>query len=253
MKRKNEELLIELAFGDLDPAEADRLRTELAGDPTQQATLRSYEELRASLGGLREVPEMQMSRERLRDAILAGGLRESRRSERWTWLGAPVAIAAVAFAFTMMVRQPSVPLPSGVAMTAGASEDSVLSMDPTMTRNQDTVAGLFGNEELRPMTFSEPVAEAPKIVAPVEKPIRVARSEPKQTRVESAPATVETGPATASFASAAAPPTPDAGMMTAGAVEESSEIIVLTSETNLDTGAQRATSMESSSNVVIGG
>jgi hypothetical protein len=255
MKRKNEELLIELAFGDLDAAEAERLRSELSSDPTQQATLRSYEELRASIGGLRDVPEMQLSRERLRDAILAGGLRETRRYDRWAWLGAPVAIAAVAFAFTMIVRQPAVPLPSGVALATNAAEEPFASMDPTLERNPNSVAGLFGNEELKPYAFSEraePPVEKQKITAPAEKRIRVVRAEPK-TQVEPAPVVTEPGPAAATLASASAPPATDAGMTTAGVVEESTEIIVLTSETDIDTGARRATSMESSSNVVIGG
>jgi hypothetical protein len=255
MKRKNEELLIELAFGDLDAAEAERLRSELANDPTQQATLRSYEELRASIGGLRDVPEMQLSRERLRDAILAGGLRETRRHDRWAWLGAPVAIAAVAFAFTMVFRQPSMPLPSGVALATNAAEEPFASMDPTLDRNSGSVAGLFGNEELKPLAFSErtePAVEKPKITAPAEKRVRVARAEPK-TQVKPAPVVTEPGPAAATLASASTPPATDAGVMTAGVAEESSEIIVLTAETDIDTGARRATSMESSSNVVIGG
>jgi len=255
MKRKNEELLIELAFGDLDAAEAERLRSELANDPTQQATLRSYEELRASIGGLRDVPEMQLSRERLRDAILAGGLRETRRLDRWTWLGAPVAIAAVAFAFTLILRQPSVPLPSGVALATNSAEEPFASMDPTLNRDSGSVASLFGNEDLKPFAFSErtePTVEKPKITAPAEKRVRVVRTEPK-TQVEPAPVVNEPGPAAATLASASTPPSTDAGMMTAGVAEESSEIIVLTAETDIDTGARRATSMESSSNVVIGG
>jgi len=253
MKRKNEETLIELAFGDLTPAEADRLRAEIARDADSQATLQAYEDLRASIGCLRDIPEMQMSRERLRHAILAGGLKESRKWQL-NWIAAPVAIAAVAFAVTMVVRRPSLPLPNGAGLTAMSTDapaDSV--MDPTLERIQVPPSGMFGNERLSAVEFDkEPERFKPTLVS--SKPrSRVARKE-RDVREAPPAALGSAAPMAASATMAAGAPVGGGEMtLTSAPVQESSEVIVLTTETDRDTGAQRATAMESSSNVVIGG
>lgn len=254
MKRKNEETLIELAFGDVTPAEADRLRAEIARDADSQATLQAYEELRASIGCLRDIPEMQMSRERLRHAILAGGLKESRKWQ-WNWIGAPVAIAAVAFAVTMVVRRPGLPLPSGAGLTAmSADAPAGSSMDPNLERIEAPTASMFGNERLNTVEFDpKPDSNAKPTLVSSEPRSRVAR---KDREVREAPP-VALGAAAPMAASATM--TSGAGgagpemTLTSAPVTESSEVIVLTTETDRDTGAQRATAMESSSNVVIGG
>lgn len=255
MKRKNEETLIELAFGDLSPAEADRLRAEIARDAESQATLQAYEDLRASIGRLRDIPEMQMSRERLRHAILAGGLKESRKWQ-WNWIGAPVAIAAVAFAVTMVVRRPALPLPGGAGLTAMSADAPIgLTMDPTLERIHAPTASLFGNERLNRVEFDPKSEQSSKPTLVSSKPrSRVVR---KDREVREAPpvALGAAAPMAASTTMAASSAAAGPGEMTltSAPIQESSEVIVLTTETDRDTGAQRATAMESSSNVVIGG
>lgn len=248
MKRKNEEQLIELAFGDLNAAEAERLRHEIASDPKACETLRTYEDLRSSLGGLRNVPEMQMSRERLRDAILAGGLKESRR---WNlqWLGAPVAIAAVAFAFTMVARRPSLPLPSGGGMVAtqGFEEAEIRGFDATIERISPPT--MFGNPDLGTVRFNvQPTRPSEIRVASVQRPKVKVISEETTLGSGAGIAAPELSAPTVLAASAL----PDATLDTMS-VAEDTEVIVLTTETNRDTGAQRATTMESANNVLIGG
>ena len=108
MKRRDEDRLIDLAFGELSSTEAERVQQELAADPGQQGKLRSYAEMREGLASLRDVPEMQMSCDRLRDAILAGGLKEP-RSPIWTWAAVPVAVAAGVFVLTLTLRKPHNP------------------------------------------------------------------------------------------------------------------------------------------------
>lgn len=255
MKRKNEETLIELAFGDLTPAEADRLRAEIARDADSQATLQAYEDLRASIGCLRDIPEMQMSRERLRHAILAGGLKESRKWQ-WNWIGAPVAIAAIAFAVTIVVRRPALPLPGGAGLTAmSADAPAGSSMDPNLERIDTPTAGMFGNERLNTVEFDpKPESNAKPTLVSSKPRSRVAR---KDREVREAPpvALGASAPmaASATMAAGAGGAGPSEMTLTSAPVQESSEVIVLTTETDRDTGAQRATAMESSSNVVIGG
>lgn len=250
MKRKNEEQLIELAFGDVHPSEADRMRQEIAQDPNSQATLRAYEDLRSSIGCLRDVPEMQLSRERLRDAILAGGLKES-KPIRWSWLGAPVAIAAVAFAFTMIVRRPDMPLPSGVAMSSASGDSEVLDMDPNLERYAASAPSLFGNKNLNEVDFRADNPTEKIVVASVTRP-KTQRT-PTFTPPTPEPPMASTPTAAADMAAGIAAPGAGEMTLTSAPPAESSEVIVLTTETDRETGAQRATAMESSSNVVIGG
>lgn len=250
MKRKNEEQLIELAFGDISAGEAERLRQEISADPKASETLRTYEELRSSIGGLRDVPEMQLSRERLRHAILAGGLKESRN---WNlqWLGAPVAIAAVAFAFTLVARRPALPLPAGQGLVAtqNAGDVEIRGFDPTIERIE--APSLLGSPKLGPVTFDD----KPEPRVKPKPQVRVAsNSKPKSVAIE-----VATKPAPGTSADVVAPTVmaaaaaPTETTLDNNTLVHETEVIVLTTEMNRDTGAQRATAMESGNNVLIGG
>lgn len=250
MKRKNEVQLIELAFGDVNPEEATQLRQQVEADASSMATLQAYEELRNSLGNLRDVPEMQMSRERLRDAILADGLRESRRFT-WTWFAAPAAVAALAFAFTLLVRDPVMPLPGGGGIATLDAGSLTMNMDPTIERPNRSVAALLGNEELGRIKFPEPDKTTIETSAQGS---TVAKFSKRATPLASKATEPEPAPPVATVASASAPVVADAASMGAAKPEEvEAEVIVFTLDTDVDTGARRATAMESSSNVVIGG
>ncbi len=255
MKRKNEEQLIELAFGDLNAADAERLRQEIASDPQACETLRTYEDLRSSLGGMRDVPEMQMSRERLRHAILAGGLKESRR---WSlqWLGAPVALAAVAFAFTLVARRPALPLPpgQGLVATQGQGDIEIRGFDPTLSRIE-APSTMFGSPELNAATFNEDSKPTP-VKAP--KHVRVASMSKPKPKVDPVVPGAAGGNAPAGVSADLTPAAMSATLPTDPALDThteagEAEIIVLTTETHRETGAQRATAMESGNNVLIGG
>ena len=74
--------------------------------------------IEAGLPSLREVPPMQMSPERLRDAVLAGGLSPAPRPSAlaWVpWLVAPLAAATVALA--VVPRLPRAEAPTLVSPT----------------------------------------------------------------------------------------------------------------------------------------
>lgn len=256
MKRKNEEQLIELAFGDITAGEAERLRQEISADPKASETLRTYEELRSSIGDLKDVPEMQLSRERLRHAILAGGLKESRK---WNlqWLGAPVAIAAVAFAFTLVARRPALPLPAGQGLVAtqNAGDVEIGGFDPTIERIE-APSKLFGGPGLGTITFDE----RPEPEVKPKSQVRVASNnrpwpaeKPKDAEVTVKPTTTSVvGDVVAPTVMAAAA-APTETTIDDDAIVYDTEVIVLTTEMNRDTGAQRATAMESGNNVLIGG
>jgi len=109
MKRKLEHLTAKLAFEELDPAEAEKLRRLAAGDAETERAVREYAAMRADLKKLGErTPEASLSTERLRDAILNEGLgsAESRRARQTlSWVWAPVATAVLAYGFASFVRR----------------------------------------------------------------------------------------------------------------------------------------------------
>lgn len=250
MRRNDEDRLIELAFGEATPQEAEQLQLSVQSDPRLAETLRSYKEVRDGLSALREVPEMQLSCDRLRDAILAGGLREPRFGG-WSWLAAPALVAA-AFAVTLIVRRPTVPLPGGgVTVAQMEPGSSRVSLDPDLGTYQPVP---FGKIEFReaaksaPVTIEKPRAERASVASNsiertkgLDRP-SAANLDPIHPQKLSGSA--EVGPASASAAPA----------MDKGAPEmQTAALIRIDPEKNGETGALKATEVESASNVVIGG
>ena len=73
-----------LAFGEISEADKVRLREEAERNPVLAARLREYETMRFELSRMREVPSDQLSKERLREAILNRAIRpEPKRPSLW--------------------------------------------------------------------------------------------------------------------------------------------------------------------------
>lgn len=98
MNRKFEDNLLRLAFEDMSPQEAAALEREALQDPEAALALAQYRQMRTGLRDLAEVPSDQLSKERLREAILARGLtheaKPAARSFGWSWM--PVMAAGLA-------------------------------------------------------------------------------------------------------------------------------------------------------------
>ncbi|MBS1718171.1 MAG: hypothetical protein JSS72_10625 [Armatimonadetes bacterium] len=103
--------IISLAFGEIPADEADRLRAELCKDPAIAKELAEFESLQASLHLLNDIPPSQLSSERLRDTILRQGLKPQSRPWWIGWGWAPVAAFVAVFALTnykMSLREPEI-------------------------------------------------------------------------------------------------------------------------------------------------
>lgn len=74
MNKKQEDQLIQMAFSETSPAEASRLSAFITGNDASATVAHSYQRMRDDLESLKEVPDDQMSNERLREAILKSGL-----------------------------------------------------------------------------------------------------------------------------------------------------------------------------------
>lgn len=143
--RKREDELIELAFGELDSAIADQVRQSC--DESSRKVLAEYEAMCQGLKQLGDIPEMQLSNQRLRDAILQAGLKpgETRKPIfNWNLLAWPVA-ACLAVSLFVNLNSRNNPVPPAVVVQNTAadsavlnpnysakSEPKILSLDPTL-------------------------------------------------------------------------------------------------------------------------
>lgn len=114
--KRDENKLIELAFGELDAHEAEVLRRELAADAEAEKFVADFEALRLDMRQLdNDIPEHQLSTERLRHAILNQGLHEvPRKRASWlSWFWMPAAAASVTLALLTVLNRPTTPLVYG--------------------------------------------------------------------------------------------------------------------------------------------
>jgi hypothetical protein len=95
-----DEQIYSYAFGELSDSELQRIEAELMKDSLAHKEAELLSNLRSDLKSLQEIPEMQLSTERLREAILGQGLKPIKPSFAWwTWLGGPLAAASVFLLF----------------------------------------------------------------------------------------------------------------------------------------------------------
>lgn len=98
--------IFEYAFGEMSAQDAQVFEASLLNDIEAQKEINVLKGLRSDFGLLSDVPEMQFSKERLRNAILDQGMQPRKRPGiNWLqWLMAPTALAAVV-ALTFVVTR----------------------------------------------------------------------------------------------------------------------------------------------------
>jgi hypothetical protein len=128
MKPLHERRLIELAFGDL-PAESE---TQVAANPAAQERLAEYRQIKAALSQMREVPEHQLSTERMRQAILNRGATRRRRFafERFGYVAAACGIFLISYSVAHHFRTSG---PAGVAIQRSQDVPKLDSLFGTIT------------------------------------------------------------------------------------------------------------------------
>lgn len=281
MNRKFEDQLVRLAFGDLSSEEASRLQAESAEDRDAQRTLDTYRQMKSELQSLAEVPADQLSKERLREAILARGLGETKAASRqWNWLWMPAMAAAVAFgvvflkgstmpdhsvATTVVMDEPksmswtdlpkfdfsttpirSAAVTPSVSVSADVEETPVKKSQPTQVRRAHHEAG---------PTFASATANmslgALDTMSGHDMPSGIGEAlAPAMDKVEKTDKQVPQPDGPTAAITSSPSPISSAGART---IEKSSSIVLIQPEKDQDTGAQRAREVESASNVLVGG
>ena len=248
MRRKNEEELIKLAFGDIEPQGSERAKKMLAEDAEAAKLFAGYSEIREGLKSLK-TPEHQLSTERLREAILKQGLKRQSPLAGWKWTFAPLAVAAAAFLITLRM---------GGQPTSGNFAD-IPSDQGTKSTIQNPID--FNSTSRDPIIVPAPEVSQPSVERNSERFASASRtsgrsSASRTARSTSASLIANRLPALspADFSRSAID-----GALPAGALalnletSEEQPIVLIGSESDESTGANRATEVSSASNVVIGG
>ncbi len=126
MKRKDIDLLIKSAMGEADSRESSQAQSLIASDPAAAKEAAMWEQMKADFKVLAEVPECQLSNERVRAAVLSGSIKQRRSSGFRFWMPAVGLAAAALFAVMFMPRN-TIPAVGGGgdAVAFGTEEDSV--------------------------------------------------------------------------------------------------------------------------------
>lgn len=244
MNRKLEDQLVRLSFGDLTPEEAAKLHEQISSDPEARRTVDEWKSLKSDLRMLSDVPPHQLSNERLHHAILNQGLQPRPSGSPLGWLWAPVTVGLLAFTLTVMRMKQNEPTIPG----AGSSGQIVLGPD------------------IKPPKSISPIIESPK-------PQVVTRNDQSdeqdllESAAESAP--VVSSPSKRSRphakASAAGPRLAAIGSAIAKKIDEvqsqdelalvpaPSTLVLIANDSDNDTGAKKATEVDSPADVLISG
>lgn len=95
MKRRTEDQILLLAYGELEPAEAEALTKRLEADPALRALYEEHMRVRKATRAVPPPPAPSLSHERLRERILCESVPRGAAGWGWAFAGGGVALAAV--------------------------------------------------------------------------------------------------------------------------------------------------------------
>lgn len=233
-----------LAFGDLSPDETTRLEQEVVGDREASRILEQYRGMRTGLKAMADVPEHQLSTERLRHAVLNQGLKPKPRPQ-FGWLWMPSMAAVAAFAVMFAVRSQHVSIPAGPGVALNGSEPTDLIRDKKMDQ---------------PFAFATATAEISSVDGGQPAPammLAVNNSRPSRHRSDRALTALKEAVYREflNVDSADMHPKPlGVAPASSGSTQPSgAPIVLIDSAKDSKTGAQKATEVDSANNVVVGG
>ncbi len=276
---KNDDELLNLAFGEMSDRDSQAFEARLLGDASAQKELDLLRTLRSDLTAIRDdIPEMQFSKERLREAILSSGTKPvARPSFPWlNWVLGPAAlasVAALAFVMTKGVnhKDPVIVASNGrpavekvlpkveIKAPAGLTEERVATnTEPKQSGFPDVADTHWAWEKNGVVHSSDTPPSWLRTKASAKKRIR--------TRINSAvlvATRTDVNPSPAASVSEGAKPTAsDAATLTVaaatpaalgGASTDTAPIILIDANTDSGVGAPTATEVSNPSNVAIGG
>lgn len=279
MRKKIEEELAKLAFGDLDADTARRLELQTQADPEATKTFESYCRMKNELRSLcTDVPDDQLSKDRLREAILTRGLKEHKPVSRLSWLWMPAAAAVLAFSFValkgriptggssvgpMVMDYTSGQLPNteGIGVVRPGAGDAVASNPARMKVVVDKEPAKVAMNTERPLRDRRSFYEQPgdrgadgsaRMMAATA-PIDFEKGDSPLVSQESYSKLVSFDSSARSESSEEKKQSEARDQARPASVASQPKIVLITSETDANTGTMKATEVESTANVLVGG
>jgi hypothetical protein len=266
MFQRKDDNILKFAFGEMDSVESQAFDASLLSNPQNLEEVNALRTMREDLASLRDIPEMQFSKERLRDAILGQGIQPAKPRLSWiNWVLAPTSLACVlALGFVLMRGTGDRPTGYvGDQMTVANTSKPQPKFELT-TPTKDVSTKSFNNEN--PLV----AMKAPKNdeIADVAKPTRkreavggTKRSVRRVRRAEVLVATRSGEPAksetretqtTMTYDSSALKAT-RAAITPSESIELEPPIVIIDASQDSGAGAAVATEVANPTNVVIGG
>lgn len=258
MNGRFEEDLVQAAFGDLTSEQTAEVERKASQDSETARIFASYKDMSEGLKSLREVPDHQLSTERLRHAILSQGLAPRRSGWGFGWLLVPAgAVAMTVLGYQLLKSEHSTT--AGVASRQERSNPLVVGATGDVASN-----GKLLERDLMKL-FEEELSGGGSVTERSSLPT----DEPSTTRSSQLPSRARSRVEYTGISVGATSFGPDPGSVeasvegsgspamtadtTPGPQQDNSGIVVIEPDRDHATGANRATEVSSARNVVIGG
>jgi len=240
MNKRLEEKLARLAFEDMGSEEMGRLEQEVVGDREAMRILAEYRNMRLGLKAMGNIPEHQLSTERLRHAVLNRGLK-TKPAPQLGWLWMPVAAMALTCGVVMLRNSHHSVLPGS---------DGPVAFGTTEKRITDRPGEEFALATASSEIISVARPEPP--IVPVSH-VRINRQlRERNDRIAALKEAVRLGFDNEVSAENTGHLSLPSGS-SAPAQTASAPIVLIGNAKDPNTGAQKATEVDSASNVVVGG
>lgn len=217
MSKKRQDDILNAAF-DGTISEIQGLTSE------EQAEAQSFAEIKTALKSLKDVPECQLSNERLRNAILDQGVVQ-RRPFAWTFTMATAACAVISVLFAVQMGTSE----QGDKPQLTARQDGAIFVQP----KRDEPVRVAMNEEPKSLT-EQPIK--------VERPRTAARQKKNRPTVQPV-----------ASASESAEPALMSAVLDARPQQQEPGVVIVEAGLTAENGASPAVELEAHSDVVIGG
>ncbi|MFZ4509177.1 MAG: hypothetical protein ACOYON_15935 [Fimbriimonas sp.] len=247
MKQRREDEIIGVAFGDSSaPQHLDR---------DEEAVFSQLSWIKDGLKDLREIPEDQISTERLRDAILSSGLRPEPVAPRWGWLWMPLTAAMAAVVFLQVQKSMARVEPQLMV------QEPVAQAEPFRLKVPSTASDILAKTPPKSVAVNSPapsrrvrnpISRETAVSLEVEGPKMTLAYAPQVSNLRDRAEEANLG-SRGGMRAAKTAPSMSADAMAASPVEEESTVILIQSEKDANTGLPIATEVNSTKNVLVGG
>lgn len=264
---KTDDELLNLAFGELSDRDSQALEAKLLSDSVAQKELDFFRNLRSDMIAIcDDIPEMQFSKERLRQAISACEERPQKQPKKWiNWVLGPLALASVAgltfvlsegvsLRETVIVSngKPSFgkTLPRPIASRPGQIDGGFLASETSTGTDKETAIAKNVTSESTGDQVRTARASKKRIRPRINSAILVASRTDEKSAVRTVATQPNSGVANDATAMSLAGAPPAA---TTQPSPESAPIILIDARTDSGVGAPTATEVSNPTNVAIGG